>query len=79
MHQRTLYLLRHGEIATPGMLTGKTDIGLSDNGLKSLWKTSQQLPEISNCISSPLQRCRIFASAYSLKNNINLHLNQISP
>ena len=74
MHQRTLYLLRHGEIATPGILAGKTDVALSDNGLRQLWKTSQQLPDISYCISSPLQRCKLFASEYVLKNNINLQI-----
>ncbi|MFT5298727.1 MAG: alpha-ribazole phosphatase [Colwellia sp.] len=76
MHQRTIYLLRHGEIATPGILTGKTDVALSDNGLKSLWKTSQQLPEISYCISSPLQRCRLFAEEYATYNNIKLELDE---
>ena len=74
MHQRTLYLLRHGEISTPGILAGKTDVALSENGLRQLWKSSQQLPEISYCISSPLQRCRLFASEYALHNNINLEL-----
>ena len=72
MHQRTLYLLRHGEIATPGVLAGKTDVALSENGLRQLWKTSQQLSEISYCISSPLQRCQMFATEYSSKKNIRL-------
>jgi len=76
LHQRTLYLLRHGEIATPGILTGKTDVALSDKGLRELWKTSQQLPEMSYCISSPLQRCRMFATEYALKCNINLELDE---
>jgi alpha-ribazole phosphatase len=74
LHQRTLYLLRHGEIATPGMLAGKTDVALSQHGLRQLWETSQQLPTISYCISSPLQRCQLFATEYSLKNNISLQL-----
>jgi alpha-ribazole phosphatase len=74
VHQHTLYLLRHGEIATPGILAGKTDMALSENGLQQLWKSSKQLPGISYCISSPLQRCQTFAKAYSLKNNIHLQL-----
>ena len=74
MLQRTLYLLRHGEIATPGILAGKTDVALSENGLQQLWDVSQKLPEISFCISSPLQRCQVFAKAYSLKYSINLQL-----
>ncbi len=74
MHQHTLYLLRHGEIALQGILAGKTDIALSEQGWQQLWQASQQLPKISHCISSPLQRCQEFAAAFSLKNNINLKL-----
>ncbi len=74
MPQRTLYLLRHGEIAIQGILAGKTDIDLSENGWLQLWQASQQLPKISHCISSPLQRCQKFATAFSLKNKTSLKL-----
>jgi len=74
LHQRTLYLLRHGEIATPGILAGKTDVALSDKGYQQLWQATQQLPKISYCTSSPLQRCQKFAAEFSLKNNIKLEL-----
>lgn len=74
MHQRTLYLLRHGEIATPGILTGKTDVALSEHGWQQLWETSKKLPQISQCISSPLQRCQKFAADFSARNNITYEL-----
>jgi alpha-ribazole phosphatase len=76
LHQRTLYLLRHGEIATPGILAGKTDVELSEHGLRQLWKSSETLPVISYCISSPLKRCQMFAVEYAAKNNINLQLDK---
>jgi len=74
VHQRTLYLLRHGEIATPGILTGKTDVALSELGWQQLRKTSQELPKISQCISSPLQRCHSFAVEFTKKNKIKLEV-----
>jgi len=74
LHQRALYLLRHGEIATPGILAGKTDVMLSDKGLLQLWQATQKLPKITQCISSPLQRCQNFASQYALKHNLELEL-----
>jgi len=74
VQQRTLYLLRHGEIATPGILAGKTDVALSEKGLLHLWKTTKNLPEIAQCISSPLQRCQNFARQYSLTHNLELKL-----
>jgi alpha-ribazole phosphatase len=76
LHQRTLYLLRHGEIATPGILAGRTDVALSEKGLQQLWHTTDQLPDIAHCISSPLQRCQKFAVEFSDKNNIPLQLSQ---
>jgi len=76
LNQRTLYLLRHGEIATPGILAGKTDVALSEKGQQQLWQATEQLPDIAHCISSPLQRCQKFAIEFSEKNNIPLQLSQ---
>jgi alpha-ribazole phosphatase len=76
LNQRTLYLLRHGEIATPGILAGKTDVALSEKGQQQLWQATEQLPDIAHCISSPLQRCQKFAIEFSDKNNIPLQLSQ---
>lgn len=74
LHQRTLYLLRHGEIATPGILAGRTDVALSEKGQQQLWQTTKQLPDIAHCLSSPLQRCQKFAAEFSNKNNIALQI-----
>ncbi len=74
LQQRILYLLRHGEISTPGILAGKTDVALSENGYQQLWQSTDKLPKISYCFSSPLQRCQKFADEFSVKNNIKLQL-----
>ena len=74
MLQRTLYLLRHGKIATPGILAGKTDVALSEQGFLQLCQATQKLPKITQCISSPLQRCQNFSKQYALKNNLELEL-----
>jgi len=69
-----LYLLRHGEIATPGILAGKTDIGLSEFGAKQLSLITNSLKHIDRCISSPLIRCHHSASVYCQKNNLSLEV-----
>jgi len=76
LHQRTLYLLRHGEIATPGILAGKTDVALSEKGLQQLWQATKKLPIIAHCISSPLQRCQKFATDFSLQHDIQLKISE---
>jgi len=69
-----LYLLRHGEIATPGILAGKTDVTLSEVGRKQLSQATDSLINISRCISSPLIRCHEWASQYCLQQNIQLEV-----
>lgn len=68
----TLYLLRHGEIATPGILAGKTDVALSSNGFSQLSQATDALIDIQRCISSPLIRCLAWASAYCQQQNLFL-------
>ena len=68
----TLYLLRHGEIASPEILAGKTDVELSSKGWQQLVLAGETLPEISHCISSPLKRCRLFAQHFCQQKNIQL-------
>lgn len=70
----TLYLLRHGEIATPGILAGKTDVALSELGGKQLSQTSDSLKNISRCISSPLVRCHKWAKQYCQQQNLSLEV-----
>ncbi len=68
----TLYLMRHGEIATSGILAGKTDVLLSDLGWQQLDRATQKLPQINHCISSPLKRCALFAQHFSQQQQIPL-------
>jgi alpha-ribazole phosphatase len=72
--ESTLYLLRHGEIATPGILAGKTDVVLSAFGCKQLAQVTNSLKNIDRCISSNLIRCRQDATLYCQKQNISLEI-----
>lgn len=70
----TLYLLRHGEIATPGILAGKTDVALSTRGFSQLTQATDALKGIQCCISSPLIRCQAWASEYCQQHNLSLEV-----
>lgn len=70
----TLYLLRHGEIATPGILAGKTDVALSELGRKQVSQATESLKNIDRCITSPLVRCHERASAYCQQKNLQLEV-----
>jgi alpha-ribazole phosphatase len=69
-----LYLLRHGEISTPGILAGKTNVPLSDVGVKQLSQTAGSLQDINRCISSPLIRCHTWAKEYCQQHNLPLEV-----
>ncbi|WP_440874552.1 histidine phosphatase family protein [Thalassotalea sp. PLHSN55] len=70
--ESTLYLVRHGEIATPGILAGKTDVALSDKGWQQLSHSVANLAKIDVCISSPLKRCRLFAEDFCQQHHLDL-------
>jgi alpha-ribazole phosphatase len=70
----TLYLLRHGEIATPGILAGKTDVSLSERGQKQVAQVTDSLKNIDRCITSPLVRCHERASAYCQQQSLPLEI-----
>lgn len=57
---RNVYLLRHGEISHTGSLAGHTDFELTELGLFQMQQSVKGL-SFDYCISSPLQRCRVFA------------------
>lgn len=67
-----LYLLRHGEISTPGILAGKTNVPLSDVGIKQLSQAVESLQDINRCICSPLIRCHAWAKEYCQQHNLPL-------
>ncbi|TPH15735.1 histidine phosphatase family protein [Litorilituus lipolyticus] len=68
----TLYLLRHGEIATPGILAGKTDVALSEQGVQQILQVTDSLVEVERCISSPLIRCYERANYFAKQNDLSL-------
>lgn len=57
-----IHLFRHGQVAGPAALYGKTDVALSDTGRLALSNATQHLPPPDLIITSPLQRCHAFAS-----------------
>ena len=69
-----VYLLRHGQIATPGILAGKTDVALSELGHSQLSQATETLNDISLCISSPLVRCYDWAKQYCHQQNLLLQV-----
>ena len=70
----TLYLLRHGEIATPGILAGETDVALSELGREQISQATHSLKNIDRCISSPLIRCHERASLFCHQQNLSLEV-----
>lgn len=57
-------LLRHGKVAGPPALYGRTDVAVSDEGEQQLWQAVRNLSP-QQVITSPLQRCRVFAHHYA--------------
>lgn len=57
-------LLRHGKVAGPAALNGHTDVALSQDGETQLWRAVQSLSP-QQVLTSPRQRCRLFAEAYA--------------
>lgn len=70
----TLYLLRHGAIATPGILAGKTNVALSTLGREQLMQATTPLKNIERCISSPLIRCQEWAKLYCQQQALPLEI-----
>ena len=70
----TLYLLRHGQIATPGILAGKTNVALSDLGRMQVTRATNALKDIERCITSPLIRCHGAAKRYCQQQNLTLEI-----
>ena len=69
-----LYLLRHGEITTPGILAGKTNVALSELGHKQVLQANKFIKNIDRCISSPLIRCYESARLYCHQKNLPLEV-----
>lgn len=58
-----LLLIRHAEADTEGRLCGRTDVGLSEAGERSLAELHGRGPEVETLIVSPARRCHMTAQA----------------
>ena len=67
-----LFLMRHGAIATPGILAGKTDIALSELGREQVSTALASIEEVERCISSPLIRCHQSANRFCQQQSLPL-------
>ena len=68
-----VYLLRHGEITHTGSLAGYTDFELTDLGLSQMQQSINSI-NFDYCISSPLQRCRVFAEQTATARELSLEV-----
>lgn len=68
LNATVLDLVRHGEIATPGLLCADADEPLSENGFAQMQALKQGM-KWDLIVSSPYERCHTFASdlAHHLK------------
>ncbi|MCC2606755.1 histidine phosphatase family protein [Planctobacterium marinum] len=69
-----IYLLRHGEVAAPSALYGKTDVPLSPRGWQNMEAQCARLSQLTQVVSSPLQRCQHFARQLSEQRNLTLQV-----
>ena len=67
-------LLRHGKVDGPAALYGRTDVYISEEGLKQMRAQTENLQFPDNVISSPLRRCKEFAKELANQNHVDLHI-----
>jgi broad specificity phosphatase PhoE len=65
MKTRRIALIRHGEVAGQQCFRGSTDDPLSEVGLQQMYAAAAPHGPWSAVISSPLQRCAVFAKAFA--------------
>jgi alpha-ribazole phosphatase len=60
MHDKVIYLLRHGDTGLKDVYVGASDVSLSSRGRRELTKTCQELSAIpfDAVLCSPMKRCR---------------------
>jgi broad specificity phosphatase PhoE len=68
-------LLRHGQLATPGLFCAHPDEPLSKKGLKDL-STATHNGCWDIIVSSPFQRCREFAESLAKQNQCELQIDK---
>jgi alpha-ribazole phosphatase len=57
--------LRHGAVDGPNALYGRTDVCLSERGLQQMRQQEKHFPFPDNVVSSPLRRCKEFATTFA--------------
>lgn len=70
-------LVRHGEVATPGLFCAPPDEPLSEKGWQQLSRTTQDIKweaDYDQILSSPSRRCAEFAGQLATANNCDLEL-----
>ena len=72
--QHSIYLLRHGKIAGPAALYGRTDVPLSALGEQQVQLQLARLTNLQQVISSPSQRCLQTAQAMARRSECPLHI-----
>ena len=65
-----LVLLRHGTTGLSGTYRGSLDDALNAQGWQQMQAATAALSDIQQVISSPLQRCRIFAEQYAAQQQL---------
>lgn len=75
MSIKNIYLLRHGELEVKDILCGHSDVLLSEKGYLQLNDAVKKLPIVTQCFSSSLSRCVLFAKDFCQKENIPLKVN----
>ena len=66
-------LLRHGEPVGGHRYRGQLDDALSERGWEQMWQSVGEADEWQQIVTSPLQRCRAFATALAERNGIPLY------
>ena len=67
-----IFLVRHGQVAGPPALYGKTDVALDAEGVRALTRQFERIQPVSKIVSSPLKRCLQFAEAMSAQETLPL-------
>jgi alpha-ribazole phosphatase len=67
-------LVRHGQIAGPPALYGRTDVALSRDGWQQMHLQTSRMCNLDNIITSPLRRCHDFAKELASDNQLTLQV-----
>ncbi|PCH60996.1 MAG: histidine phosphatase family protein [Gammaproteobacteria bacterium] len=71
----TIDLIRHGEVEGGNRFRGSTDDPLTELGWQQMQRTLEAGSNLTQIVSSPLQRCAKFSEYWAGKNKLPLSLN----